>query len=102
MLACGSWQVLRWGLLTRTHAMLVHVHHTHRLLASNQLRGSIPDSIGNLAQLQTLCVVCCVFACVVELACGFMGSGGMSMVWVWVWAWAWVWAWVGRVGVMRV
>ena len=29
---------------------------THRDLGGNQLSGSIPDSIGNLAQLNTMCV----------------------------------------------
>ena len=43
-------------LLTRGHATLGAVHHTHRDLGFNQLGGSIPDSIGNLTQLQTLCV----------------------------------------------
>ena len=41
---------------------------THRDLGGNQLSGSIPDSIGNLAQLNTMCVGCCVVACVAELA----------------------------------
>ena len=53
----GALQVRReCVLLTRGHATLGAVHHTHRDLGFNQLGGSIPDSIGNLTQLQTLCV----------------------------------------------
>ena len=74
----GAWQVWRCecclgGLLTCAHAMRGPVHRAHRLLANNQLSGSIPDSIGNLAQLTQLCVGCCVLACVVE--CGVWVDG---------------------------
>ena len=64
MLAC---RCCAGGLLTRTHAMLVPVHHVHRGLGRNQLSGSIPDTIGNLNQLVALCVGCCV-ACMVGVA----------------------------------
>ena len=50
-------------------------HHAHRRLSSNLLSGSIPDSIGNLAQLTQLCVGCCVLPL---LPCVAMSVG----VWV--------------------
>ena len=79
----GAWQVWRCecclgGLLTCAHAMLGPVHHAHRELYLNGLTGSIPDSIGNLAQLTQLCVGCCVLAVVPSVACGLMGSEGVG------------------------
>ena len=64
------------GVADRSHAMLGPVHHAHRDLGGNQLSGSIPDTIGNLTQLVSMCVGCCVVACVVVWACGFMGNAG--------------------------
>ena len=61
------------GVAYCAHAMLGPVHHTHSDMAGNQLSGSIPDSIGNLAQLTQLCVGCCVLACVV--VCGVWVDG---------------------------
>ena len=60
--------VLPWVLLICAHATLGTVHHPHRGLVGNQLSGSIPDAIGNLTQLVSMCVGCCVLACVAELA----------------------------------
>ena len=58
------------GLLTCAHAMLGPVHHAHRWLASNLLSGSIPDSIGNMTSLLSMCVRCCTLSvAAVVLAC---------------------------------
>ena len=62
------------GLLTCAHAMLGPVHHAHRFLNGNQLSGSIPDSIGNLAQLTQLCVGCCCLHVLSCVACGCMAG----------------------------